>query len=195
MSHRLATIVVATLFVSGCAVYAPPKIDEKTGLYKQAAALDPGEIRKRDTNVDLKKFRFAYLISDSNVYPGRFEFFARSALARAGITRVLNTHEMTEWISSTSELSEIASLSDPISQRRLSERIGPVLLIQLSSMWDGDVTRDVDLVVTDLSTGKAMLEIHHHRFVWMEVDSEAHYPVFNELKKWAEECAPGKENT
>jgi hypothetical protein len=194
MAHRLATMLLATLIVSGCAVYAPPKFDEKTGLYKQGAALDAGAIEKRDTNVDLKRFRFAYLISDSNVYPGRFEFFARSALAHAGITRVLNTAEMLEWVN-TPELSEIPSLSDPVSQRRLSERIGPVLLIRLSSIWDGDVTRDVDLAVTDLSTGKELLHIHHHRFVWVEVDSEAHYPVFNEFKKWVDECGPGKENT
>ena len=194
MAHRLATKILATLLVSGCAVYAPPKIDEKTGLYKQTASVQPGAIEKRDTNVDLKKFRFAYLISDTNVYPARFEYFARSPLARAGITRVLNTREMQEW-GNQPELAGITSLSDPISQRRLSERIGPILLIQLSSMWDGDVTRNVSLTVTDLSSDKVLLQIRHDKFVWMEVDSEAHYPVFNELKKWAEECAPGKENT
>jgi hypothetical protein len=188
-------MVLGALFISGCATYAPPKVDEKTGMYKASASLDGGAVEKRDTNVDLKKFRFVYLVTQSNVYPGRFEFFARSALAHAGFTNVLNTQELTEFITETPALSSITSVGDLVSRRRLAQLIGPIMFVQVSSMWDGNVRRDVTLTVVDLSSGKTLLQIDHNKLIWADVDSEAHYPVLNEFNKWVKECGTTKERT
>jgi hypothetical protein len=180
---------------AGCAHYTPPKVDSKTGMYGAMASVAPGDIQKRETNVDLRKFRFVYLITQTNLYPARFEFFTRSALARMGFKNVLNQEEVAALVTETPELSSLQSEQAQIAVRHLSERAGPVLLVYVRSMWDGDVRRYVNLEVVDLSDGRTLLKLHHEKLIWIDVDAEAHYPVLNEFKKWADQCAPPKERS
>jgi hypothetical protein len=185
---RAGSSALLALLVAACGSYAPPKVDEKTGLYPAIAALDAGAVQKRDTSIDLGRYRFVYLSSDTNVYPGRFEFFARAALAEAGFKHVLNTQELTSFVSSRQQLSTITSIGDPLSQRRISELVGPALRIDVVSRWDGEVRRYVTLTATDMSSGTVLLQVSQPRLIWVDVDSEAHYPVFNEFKRWVEAC-------
>ena len=193
MNIKNATLVCLLATLSGCASYAPPKINDKTGFYETITNLDEAAIRTRNTDVNLGKYRFVHLVSETNVYPGRFEFFTRAALAKNGFTRVLNTDELTELIASNSRFSSIQSISDPVSLRRLAELFGPILQIRFSSRWDGDVRRYVTMTITDLTTGEQLLHIYHSKLIWSDVDAEAHYPVLNEFKKWADACSAKNE--
>jgi hypothetical protein len=195
MRFLLPLVLACTCVLGGCAHYAPPKLDEKTGMYAATASIAPGDIQKRETDVDLSKFRFVFLVAQTNVYPARFEFFTRAALARVGFKNVLNQEEVVSLITSTPELSSIKSVSDPLALRQLSDLVGPSLLVQVKSIWDGDVRRYVTVNVVDLSDGRTLLQLHHEKLIWMDVDSEAHYPVLNEFKKWVDQCSANREKS
>jgi hypothetical protein len=191
--HRPAIpLLLSAVMLTSCAAYAPPTVDPKTGLIGAMASLDEGAIQVRNTNVDLRKFRFVHLSAGTNVYPARFEFFVRAALDRAGFRHVLNTNELTQLVTSDPKLAAVQSINDPVAQRRLSELAGPILRIDFRSQWDGNVRRYVTLSVVDLSTGNELLRIHNPKTIWMEVDSEAHYPVLNEFQKWVDACVSAK---
>jgi hypothetical protein len=189
----LCVVTCAAAVAGGCAQYAPPKVDEKTGTYSAIASVAPGDIQKRETDVDLRKFRFVFLITRTNVYPARFEFFTRAALARVGFKNVLNQDEVVSLVTTNPELSSIKSLSDPLALRQLSELAGPIMLVYVKSATDGNVRRYVTVQVVDLSDGRTVLQLHHNPMIWADVDSEAHYPVLNEFKKWVDECDAKKQ--
>lgn len=193
MSRKCRLILCLLIVLSGCASYAPPKINDKTGLYDTSTSLDEGAVQNRNTNLNLRKYRFVHLVTETNVYPGRFEFFTRAALARNGLTTVLNTDELAEMVASNPRFSSIQSVTDPVSLRRLAEQVGPILQVRLSSRWDGDVRRYVTMTVRDLATGEQLLHIYHSKMIWSDVDGEAHYPVLNELKKWVDACSTNKD--
>jgi hypothetical protein len=191
MRKNICILTLLFIFVTGCATYGPVRIDEKTGLYKTSTVLKAGAIQKRDTDVNLKKFRFVYLVANSNIYHGRFEFFVRSALARNGFKYVLNKDELTKMITANPKLSSIQSIDDPVSLKRLSDLVGPIMRVDFKSQWDGDVSRYITLAITDLSNNNLLLKIYHPKFIWGDVDSEAHYPVLNEIKKWIDDSSAG----
>lgn len=189
---KLFIPAVALILLSGCASYAPPSIDKETGRYSEIVPLEAGAIEKKKTNVDLSKYRFVYLNAETNVYESRFEFFVREALVGFGFKHILNQDELIALVSSDKETTDLASLSDPLAQRKLSNDVGPILYIRFSSRWDGDVRRYVDVEVVDMSSGETLLKINHPKMIWWEVDREAHYPVLNAIKQWTEECGkPG----
>ena len=185
---QLVVLLFIVFLIGGCATYALPSIDEKTGRYSEAAPLEEGAIEKNVTDVDLEKYRFVYLNAESNVHSSRFEFFVREALVRFGFNHILNQTELLDLVTSTEEASEISSISDPLAQRKLSDIIGPILYVEFLSRWDGNASRYVNVQVVDVSTGKVLLKINHPKMIMMEVDSEVHYPVLNAIKDWVEIC-------
>jgi hypothetical protein len=178
------SLLAAINLLSGCGSYAPPKVDDKTGMYKALATVKAGSIRKTDAAVDFNKYRFVLLSPSSNAEPARFEFFVRAALANLGFKHIYNVRELQSLVNSEPQLSQITSLSDPLSQQRISERIGPILGVEFSSQWPGGAFRDVSVKVFDLSEGAILYELTHSKMIWIDVDSEAHYPVLNALKEW-----------
>jgi hypothetical protein len=196
MRQLLLCIIIgacAIVHVS-CAQYAPPKVDSKTGEYSAMASVAPGDILTRETDVDLKKIRYVYLYTQTNLYPARFEFFNRAALAGMGFKNVLNHSEVISLVNETPELASLVS-DGKIDLQSLSNRTGPALLVIVKSVGYGSARRYVDLQVRDLSDGRVLFTVHHDKMIWIDVDSEVHYPVFNELKKWVEQCVPPKERS
>lgn len=182
MKLFLAILCFAAL--GGCASYAPVQVDPKTGLYPTATQLEASAIREYETTVDLSKFKFVALSSSSNVYPARFEFFVRAALADLGIKQVLNQDELVAMVKMHPKLTAVTAINDPLAIKKVSDTVGPILLIEFNSVWDGDVRRYVTLKATDASTGKTLLRVEHPKMIWASVDPEAHYPVLNALREW-----------
>ncbi len=188
MMHLRLLALSACLALCACTSYGPPKFDEKSGRYDVSATVAQQDIAKRETKVDLKKYRFVWLVTRTYRFPQRTEFSVREALARSGFKHVLNTREMTDFVTATPELSWVSNLSDPVTVRRLADTVGPIAGVYLSS---GDA--DVRLVVADMATGTTLLELHYSSD--FALGDDRLYPVFNELKKWADECNATKENT
>lgn len=180
------------LGLAGCASYAPVQVDQKTGMYSTTTELDKSAIREYDTTVDLQAFRFVYLNANSNVYPGRFEFFVRNALADLGVTQVLNQDELVAFVKAHPKLKDVSSVNDPLAIKKVSEAVGPILMVEFNSIWDGDVRRYVTLKITDASTGRKLLHVEQDKLIWMSVDPEAHYPVLNVLRQWVKACSNKK---
>lgn len=191
----IVRLIAVIICLNGCGTYAPPKVDDKTGRYKALAAVSPGNITKTDQQVDLSKYRFVFISPKSNAEPARFEFFVRAALANLGFKHIFNIKELQSLINATPELSQITSLSDPLSQQRISDKIGPILGVEFNSHWPGGAYRDVNLKVLDLSSGSLLFGLNHSKMIWLDVDSEAHYPVLNALKEWALETRANQGKT
>lgn len=194
MPYKTLVAAIAILLAAGCSTmyYDRTGIDQETGLYATGTTVDPAAVQVRGTNVDLTKFRFVYLETRTDLWPARFEFFVRDALVRMGFKNILNTRELSKFITSNPEqLSSIHSISDFMSQQRLSNRVGPVLHVAVNIGSDRGGNRNVTLTVSDLSEGRVLLLLNHRKAVWTSFDKEAHYPVLNELKKWADACKRG----
>ncbi len=191
----ITVTLLSILSLTACGTYSPPKVDTKTGMYKSLATVSPGSIRKTDLPVNFDKYRFVFISPKSNAEPARFEFFIRAELANLGFKHILNIRELQNLVNSESELSKITSLSDPLSQQRISEKIGPILGVEVSSQWPGGTTRDVSLRVLDLSATTVLYELRHNKFIWVDVDSEAHYPVLNALREWVMETRANQGKT
>ncbi len=176
---RLSLALLAGL-ASACSTYAPITLDAKSGQYNTTTQLDAGATRVWETGTQPAQFRVVLLNTQTNVYPLRFEFFVRSVLSDLGVRRVLNADEMAALLADRG----LGRKVDADSLRKLSEAGLPVLVVDMQSRWDGDVRRHVTLKATDARNGKTLLWIDHPRTVWMEVDGEAHLPVFNALRKW-----------
>jgi hypothetical protein len=188
MGIRLVTLA-ACIAICGCTGYGPPRFDETTGLYDIKATVAKESIAKRETRANLKKYRFVWLVTRTYYFPQRTEFLVREALAHSGFTQVLNTHELTDLVTTTPEFSWVATLSDPVTQRRLTEILGPIAGVSLSHLAGDEGVR---LLVTDIATGTTLLDVRYTDFA---IANDRFYPVFNELKKWADECNATRENT
>ena len=70
MPIRILALAVC-LAVSGCTGYGPPKFNENTGLYDVRASVDKERFAKRETKLDLKKYRFVWLVTRTPFYPQR----------------------------------------------------------------------------------------------------------------------------
>jgi hypothetical protein len=189
MKIMIAALSCCALLLVGCAAtaYHPLKFDTQSSRYSTSTIIDPNAITARDVNVDLKKFKFVYLQTSSNVFPRRFEFYIRDVLHRAGLKNVVNTAELSAFILDNPKTQDIVSTSDTLAQRRIAEKVGPYLLVDIKSQWDGNVRRNVTLTIVDVSNGNTLLQINHPKLIWMNVDGEAHLPIFNELQSWADD--------
>lgn len=177
--HELVVVAACAALV-GCASYAPPTLDKKSGSYSTIVEVDKGGVLAFETDTDPRRFGTVLLIAESNVYPERFEFFNRQALADLGMLRVQNPGEMAALLDDHG----LGRKVDADAVAAFSSKVQPVLVIEVKSQWDGDVRRYVKLRVIDSRDGRVLLEVDHPRLIWMDVDSEAHYPVFNELRRW-----------
>ena len=176
-------IAAALCLAAGCAPYAPTTVDPKTGRYQTLSEIDKSAYRDYDTSVDPGRFRFIALTTSTNVYPGRFEFFVRNALADLGATRVLNDPELAALVRMHPKLEGLTSLSDPAAQRRISETVGPMLVMNVESFATGP-SRHLALQVIDASTGRMLLRIDDNKHIWGDADSEANLPLLNALRDW-----------
>lgn len=191
--HHVVTLSMLALSLGGCAsFYTPPQVNPQTGQYLTSTELDQSAIREYETSIDPRKYKFISLQANSNIHPKRFEFFVRNALADLGLKQALNQDELVALVKSHPKLSSLTSINDPLSIKKISETVGPILMVECVSTWDGDVRRYVTLKITDASSGKILLRVEHPKLIWMDADTEAHYPVFNVLRRWFKESTSGK---
>jgi len=185
--HLQFPILAICLAVSSCSAFSLPKVNETTGLYVVEKTVDRDSIKTRVTNVDLKKYRFVWIVTHSENLPQRLEFLGREALAQSGFKHVLDTRELTNLVIATPQLSGI-ELKDSASQRRLAELVGPIAVVDLT-----EAGASVGIRVSDLTTGKTLLAARY----WDELSlgNQRIYPVLNELIKWAGDCDATKERT
>lgn len=194
MSKTILVLAFAIVFLTGCVGthYVPPTFDQKESRYKAIASVDKDKIAIRDTSVNLRKFKVVYLAVDSNVHPARLEFLLRDVLTRAGLKNIVNRDELIRVVRKREELNGLVQF-DSDALKKISSSVGPVLLINARSMWDGDVRRYVSVRAIDAESGATLLDLNHPKFIWVHVDGEAHYPVFNELHSWvADSLSPAR---
>jgi hypothetical protein len=154
------------------------------GKYEESAELDKGAIFARDTSVNPRTFGLVAIATSSNLYPGRFEFVTRSALADLGVTKVVNGRELLAFAQAHPKLKDIESLQEAGVLKRISAQTGPILLIEISYIWDGNVRRYVRMRVTDTAQGKQLFVVEFGKAIMMNADAEAVYPVLNAFRAW-----------
>lgn len=179
---RLVAIFVA-IAVCGCSAYAPPQIDKETGLYKIEGKLSESASLRMDTSQDPRRFRFVLLNAESAYYQDQLEFAARQALADLGFMQVFNKSEFGSFVK-MQQLSGKVAIQGPMSMSRISDMVGPFLIMNFSSVAYNDSDIVVKLNLMDASSGKRLLVVDDARYVWVSHDFEAYFPVLNEMRRW-----------
>jgi hypothetical protein len=184
-------LVLLTVSLAACSThYHTLKADELTDLYPTSTQVDPGGILSFDTSVDPRASAYVLLITDANIRPTVFSFTLRSALAQSGITRVYTPEELKRLARDRGFTFPDDKISSE-SLRRFSTNIGPVLVVDMTYRFVGDARMQSILVVSDGRTGRALLRVDHPKMVWSDFDTEALYPVLNQLRKWVKQSGRG----
>lgn len=189
--YRLAVVLAALLLSSCAATYRPLVINQKTGYYGSVTKVKSGVISQMDTSFDLRQYRFVYLTVSSDYYIGRLDFMVRQVLFNLGLRHVVNQEELVLMIKDNEQLSSIGSVSDPLALSRLSEQVGPILSVSFESLWVSS-SGTATVTITDLSSNKKLLSANNSGLIWTDYASEILYPVFNAMKKWADDSMKGQ---
>lgn len=182
----------ALLSLGACStLYQPLKLDDKTGLYATSVQVDPGGVTAFDTSRDPKQYRYVLILTDSNIRPTVFAVTVRQALAQSGLVRVYTPGEFAALASDRGITSPDGQISSEMVQR-FSREVGSVLVIDYRYQFLGDAHFIGQLSAVDASTGATLLRVNHPRTNWSNADTEAMYPVLNELRKWLKQSSKGQ---
>lgn len=174
-----------TLALSGCAThYRPLELrNDPGGNYETSVQVDPGGILVYETKITPRTFPVVLILTDSNLYPPRFEFTIRQVLAQLGVTNVFNVEEFRQFaMDQRFDLFGSKFNSDSIS--RFSAQIAPVMVISASYRYVFQGRVRVTLRVIDGRSNLPLLQVDHPRNVTLDFVGEALLPVFNQLRRW-----------
>lgn len=191
MLKKLATLCLLCISLVACStLYQPLRVDEKTDAYPTTVQVDAGGTLVYDTSLDPRGYRYVLLAADSNVRPSVFGFTVRQALAQAGIVRVFSVDEFAQLSRDRGIAPEDGKRKDLA--QRFAKDISPVLVVDYEYRFLGDARFLSRLTVTDAKTSKVLLKIDHPRINWVSADTEAMYPVLNQLRRWIKESSKGR---
>jgi hypothetical protein len=193
--------IFVVLLMHGCAA-TMPTINRDSGLYEGVSAIDEDAVQMLDTKVDMKTFKLVLLIVDDSLprgisvtdagrYRRGVEDLVRNSLADMGFRRVLNLAELTNLTRSDPALASIEHADNLSAQKQISDMIGPILRIEVSTISFVDTVRtSYCLFVTDLSGNyKEYLRVVDKKIVWWNSLTEVYCPLLNELRKWVRLCS------
>lgn len=184
MRHWCLCSLLACVMLSGCAhQYVPLQLDEKSLAYPTSTQVDPGGVLAYNTQVNPKIFPVVLLVANSNNRASIFEFTMRTALAQLNATDVFNPAEFRKFAADRHVVLDGDKL-DGTAIQRFSNTVAPVLLVEAVYRFVGDARMMVGVRVTDGRTGTVLLAVNHPRTVWNNFDSEALYPMLNQLRRW-----------
>jgi hypothetical protein len=176
--------------ISACATtYQPLKVDPKSEMYPTSVTVDPGGIETFVTSSDPRSFPVVLLLTESTYRPANFSFMLRDALAQAGITRVYTPSEFRAMAQDQNFAAGDTLDSELI--KRYSATVAPTLVVSASYVNAGDANTVTALSVQDGRTGQTLLKLDHPKMVWWSFDTEALYPVLNQLRRWVKASTPG----
>ncbi len=176
----------AFLFLSACSTFLPPVPDTKTGLLPTKNVVDPSGIVNTERKVNVDIYKFVYLATQREIDATKLEYVVRSALAHMGMKHILNSEELRQLIKSVPDLASIDDFSSAEAQQRISQRIGPILGIEVVSPFPY-VHPTIRMRAVDMSKGVELVSIGFSTTVWLDIESEVYYPVMNAFKVWVDE--------
>ena len=165
------------------------KVDPKTELYPTSVTVDRGGIEAFVTSSDPRSFPVVLLLTESTYRPANFSFMVRDALSQVGITRVYSAREFRAMADDRKFV--VGDKLDSEVIKRYSAAIEPILVVSAAYIGAGDANTVTSLSVQDGRTGQMLLKLDHPKMVWWSFDTEALYPVLNELRKWVKASTPG----
>ena len=181
---RVSGSALFALLLCACSTtYKPLALDPKTGLYDTRTTVDAGGVSVAKVRVSPKDFGAVLVVADSNKYPSRLEFATRRALAELGYANVINVQELRDWASDL----KFDMPADKITGQVLKDfsvRMKPLLIVDMRYGYVGNTQHFAGLRVVDGRSLQVLLAVTHPKGVWVSVDEEIIYPVFNELRRW-----------
>jgi len=188
---KVTALLITSCFLHGCAskgFYKPANINEKTGLYDTGSSLEQSDIYKYDTNVDIKKFKLVVLDAQSDLFRNRFEFFVRNSLSEIGVKMIFNKEELSNFVKINPKINSkeaiLQDIDDSINIRKISNVIGPILYIKISSNVNGAGRRNIKLDIFDIETDSLLFSAAKDKVIWEDFDKEINYPIMNKMKEW-----------
>lgn len=186
MKLSLSLFLLALVFLGSCSTFTPPVPDAKTGLLPTKNIVDPSGIVTTQRKVNIDSYKFVYLATQREIDATKLEYVARSALAHMGLKHILNSEELQQLVKSVPDLALIENIATAEAQQRISQRLGPILGVEIVSPFPY-VHPTIRMRAVDMSTGVDLMSLEFSTTVWLDVESEIYHPVMNAFKIWVDD--------
>lgn len=182
-------IIVASILISACApTYQIAKVDPETGLIKTSVTVKPEEIKISVPTARVHEVKFVLVrASSGGMFTGPFSEFVVNSIGGFGFPEVIDREAFTQMVLASPLRDTVGNVTDPVALAKVSDSIGPFLIVDAVQVHLGDAWFQTRLRVTDASSAATVFEVNAVRLNWMDLDKEVNYPVLNALKRWIDE--------
>jgi hypothetical protein len=187
MHSCLAAIVVSTL--AGCATYKPAEVDPATGQFASIAPIGAAEIKVNRPMAGVKNIPFVYVRTASTYRSAELDTFVRDSLTKIGFPRQVGEEELTKLVIRSGLSGDIQNLTSVIALHRLSEAIGPFLVVEVRVFPVARTTFRIDVAIVDPVAGETVFAASRTKINWLDFDREFSYPMMNAVKEWFDASA------
>jgi hypothetical protein len=147
------------------------------------------EIKVSKPMPGVKSVPFVYVRTVAPANAAALEPFLRDSLTKIGFPRQVNEEELTKLVIQSGLSSGIQNLSSVIALHRLSEIIGPFLVVEVRAARITDVWYRLDAVIVDPVVGETVFAVSRTKINWIDFDREFSYPMMNAIKSWYDASA------
>jgi len=184
-----AFLAVLSCGLIGCApAYQVAKPDPATGMLPTEVEVKPEEILVFLPSPKVHGLKFLLLRSaGGGAHTKDFAAFMRSSVKELGIDQILSIEDLTKIVLASPLKESVGNVTDPVALAKISEAIGPFLILDAVQVFQGNAWFETRVRLTDPEASDRLLEIHRIRLNWANLDKEVNYPVLNVLKRWLDE--------
>lgn len=177
------------IVLAGCGpTYQVTKPDAVTGQLPTKVEVKQDEILVFTPSARMAAARFFVLRTGSgNLHTNPFGKFMLESLPELGIRPVMSRDEFVKMVLASELRDSVGNVTDPIALARISDAIGPFLIIDAAQVFQGHAWFETRVRVTDPSDASTLLDIHRLRTNWANLDKEVNFPILNVVKRWADE--------
>lgn len=186
---RLMYLSALLYALAGCTPsFQVVKPDPVTGLLPTGVQVKPEEITHYKPSAVVHDLKFVVLDTHS-IGMGTNEFggFMLASLKEFGFPKLITRDELAQLVLSSPLRDSVGNVTDPVALAKISDALGPFLLIDVLQAFKGEAWFETVLQVRDPARAEALLGVHRVRLNWMNMDKEVNYPILNVLKRWLDE--------
>jgi hypothetical protein len=170
-------------FVCGCSSTLKPTVLNSTGYFETDTVLYANSIDRIEPFKN-QYTSLLYVKTDEN--NKRFNTFHLETFKNMNIFKeVRDKGEMENLVFEKGLANRVSNVSDKIGLHNLQKEIGPFLVVEPHTEWEGGYNYIASLKVFDPQSGKDVLVIKNKAFNWAGLDKPLFFPLFNAFLDWA----------
>jgi uncharacterized protein YceK len=187
--NNVYIILTALLSLSGCATYKTAEIDPKSGQFASIAPISESEVKINRPMAGIKDIPFVYVRTISTFRSTELDAFVRDSLTKIGFPKQVSEDDLTKLVIRSGLSGEIQNLTNVIALHRLSEAIGPFLVVEVRVFRIATTAFRVETVIVDPVLGETVFLASRSKINWIDFDHEFSYPMMNAVKSWFDASA------